>query len=99
MHQFDQWYVDFIDELMNMDDFRSCWEEVKIGSYRETRYYETEMWTSQKRFVRFRSIMILHTDLLYPQLVSYIPADEASEREFTELGIPTNQNWWGYKHP
>lgn len=103
--QYDPWYQEHIESLMKLPEFSKYWYEVTLDSkfdkgidrFIPFPIYITEMVAPIGKIVRFRSLLTSLGNYDYPQIVSYIPADEESRSIFTELGIPTPDNGWGMK--
>lgn len=103
LHQYDEWYVNFVKRLGRFPGFVRIWEEVEVERYddlvKKLRHppYVTEIFTEEGERLRIRGLQIFSLDSEYPRVIAFIPDDDESREVFTQLGFPTPQNWWGYK--
>ena len=95
--QFEGWFEALIARLKRLPRFEDYWETVQPGSLEAPPYVTQVMTPAGPAY--FRSLLTLLRNDNYPQIVSYVPADDASRRIFSAVGLPTPENGWGTQLP
>ncbi len=98
----EEWYQELVKELHTLPDFPEYWYHVTKEPvpplFKNAHVdYITDMQASNGKTLRFNTLIISSGDLIYPQVVAYMPTDQASRSVYAELGIPVPENGWGYK--
>lgn len=100
--QNESWYKEYVARIRQIPLLDKYWDEVdtdtSLGNDQESKtsflFYTTELIAAHNKIIRFRSLLTSLGNYDYPQIVSYVPADEESIRGFEELGIPTPESCW-----
>lgn len=105
--RYDQWYHRKRDALMKYPGFGEIWESVdldyrppeELGSRMDFPQHILELTAPGELTVRVRGIQMKYHDKEYPRIVAYLPelGDLQSHAALAAFGIPTPDNWWGYK--
>lgn len=103
----DQWYKDRVKSLMHLPEFESIWNTIHIDTGIDEikkampikmpfPEYVTVMFTPDGYELKVRGLQIDFMNKDFPRIISFIPDDDSTRKRFTQLGIPTPDNGWGY---
>ena len=101
--QYDAWYSNLRDSMMKFPGFKEMWNEITLDykNFYQTQHLEIapqyliEVITKEGNRLHIRGLQIKFFDKRYPKIIAYIPEDQATQRIFGLLGLPTSEDWGG----
>jgi len=103
--QYDAWYEQRKESLSDLPGFEDIWNKIQVdtritnemAAQMDFPEYVTVMFTPDGQPLKVRGLHINFIGTDFPRIVAYLPDDANARCLFTLFGIPTPENWWGYK--
>ena len=106
LYQFEPWYQELVAQLMSLPNFKTHWQTVSpdskfdVDSSAAARPKAVTVDTiitsahrsPQRAWVRPLLISVGYFQFEFPQIVAFLPADDAGQTAFNQLGVPFSQN-------
>jgi hypothetical protein len=106
LYQFEPWYQELVTQLMSLPDFKTHWQTVSPNTRFDTDSSATALpkavtvdtiissphHAPQRAWIRPLLISVGYFQFEFPQIVAFLPADDAGQTVFNQLGVPFSQN-------
>ncbi len=95
----ESWYIERVARWRALPHFSELWEHTPIDAYTAPvsdaapPFYLSTIRSATGQIINFRSLFITLSDELYPQVVVWMPVDQASRTAMIDLGIPIPPEW------